>query len=945
MDRKTFLQILGLSGAGVVSGCKTDSQRLLIPYLVPPKDIIPGIANWYASTCRECPAGCGILVRCREGRAVKVEGNSAHPINKGKLCARGQAILQELYNPDRLIEAQVSVGDGKFKSLPTDEAQKQISEKLKKLIADGKGIRIAMLTPLMSGSLAHLSEEFMKSLGAEKPLVYEAVHYSSVKEACEKLFGQAIVPKISLSGADVIVSIGADFMETYISPVEYTRQFYEESDEIKGRKNVLIYAGPQLTLTANAADSWLALPAGSEKLFALSLLNEICTISSGDIRVAREYCRDYPVEIIAPKINLPVEEVKHVAKLLLKAKQPVIMGGISCDVETQIAIMLINHLISAIGKNVFIDTPLSVSEVSSPKGVEEFVANCNANKYEALIILNTNPAYSLPGGIKFNEAVHNIPLVISFTPMMNETSELAHYIIPTNTPLEDWDDYSPSSNITNFQQPVMESVFGVLSTGDYLLNLAKMVTGNLPQDAVNYYNYILNHNKLNDDDWKKTLGIGFIEKPQQQSSHRFSLVDLEKPTIRELSRDKVRLFSIPSYKYYDGRGANKPWLSEVPHTMTSVVWGNYLVLNSKYAEKAGIKNNDIVEINADNGKIEIPVKVTSDIEYHSASIEFGLGHSKYGRYGNALGVDTSKIFNQELWESVEVKIRNTGKWEKLVAPNDTDLQYQRKISRAVLVSEAGTRIPVGEDINIYPKVEHETYRWGMTIDLDKCTGCGACVVACFAENNIPFVGKELIAKGREMQWLRIERYREEEFVDYGNRFIPMMCQQCENAPCEPVCPVYAAYHSKDGLNVQVYNRCIGTRYCSNNCPYKVRRFNWFSYEHPHPTNLQLNPDVTVRDKGVMEKCTFCVQRIVEARGYAKDENRLIRDGEIKPACAQTCPTNAIIFGNLLDEDSVVSKLSKNPRAYRPIEEYNTRSAITYLQKVVKDEFVKLKKKV
>jgi anaerobic selenocysteine-containing dehydrogenase/Fe-S-cluster-containing dehydrogenase component len=943
MDRKTFLQILGISGAGVVAGCKTDSQRLLIPYLVPPKDLIPGIANWYASTCRECPAGCGILVRCREGRAVKIEGNSAHPINKGKLCARGQAILQELYNPDRLIEAQVSNGDGKFTSLSTVEAQKQISEKLKKLIADGKGNRIGMITPLMSGSLANLSEEFMKSLGAEKPIVYEAVHYSSVKEACETLYGKAIVPRISLSGSDVILSIGADFLETYISPVEYTRQFYQESDEIKGRKNVLIYAGPQLTLTANAADNWLAIPAGSEKLFALSLLNEICTLSSGDIKMVREYSRDFPIEIIAPKIKLAVEDLKHLAKLLVGAKQPVIIGGIASDVETQLAIMMMNHLIGAIGKNVFIDTPLSVSEISSPKVVEEFVSNCKENKYEALIILNTNPAFSLPGGIKFLEAIQNIQLVISFTPMMNETSELAHYVIPINTPLEDWDDYSPFKNIVNFQQPVMESVFGVQSTGDYLLNMLKMVTEMHHQNAPSYYDYMLKNNKLNEVEWKNTLGIGFVERPQQQSSYQFVPIVLEKPTIREIAGDKIRIFSMPSYKYYDGRGANKSWLNEVPHAMTSVVWGNYLVLNSKYAEKANIKNYDVVEVETDYGKIEIPVKVTNDIEYHSASVDFGLGHTKYGRYCNALGVATSKIFDKIIWESVEVKVRNTGKWEKLVTPNDTDLQYQRKISRSVLTSEIGTEATSSEDINIYPKVEHETYRWGMTIDLDKCMGCGACVVACFAENNVPFVGKELIAKGREMQWIRIERYREEEFADYGNRFIPMMCQQCENAPCEPVCPVYAAYHSKDGLNVQVYNRCIGTRYCSNNCPYKVRRFNWFSYEHPYPTNLQLNPDVTVRDKGVMEKCTFCVQRIVEARGHAKDENRLIRDGEIKPACAQTCPTNAIIFGNLLDKDSEVSKLSKNPRAYRPIEEYNTRSAITYLQKVVKDEFVKTKK--
>jgi anaerobic selenocysteine-containing dehydrogenase/Fe-S-cluster-containing dehydrogenase component len=944
MDRKTFLQILGLSGAGIVSGCKTDSQRLLIPYLVPPENLIPGVSQWFASSCRECPAGCGIVVRCREGRAVKIEGNDNHPINHGKLCARGQAVLQELYNPDRLIEARSRDSNGELVELSTDRAIDLVSDKLKSLIQKGKSNSIAMITPLLDGSLADLSQEFMSSISAPKPTVYEAVHYSSLKAACKTLFGLDVVPKYNLSGADVIVSLGADFLETYISPVEFSQQYYENACEQKGRQNVSIYIGPQLTLTANASDKWVQIPAGTEKLFVLALLNEICNSLSGAIQLAKDYSKGYPYEDAGKKLNIDANEIKTVASLLVKSKQPVMLGGLACDEETQIAILLINYILGSIGKNILLADPLSYSSITSPQEIEKFVNDCLNKKYEALIILNTNPIFSVSEFFKLKEALKNIPLVVLLSPMLTETAEYAHFIIPTNTPLEDWDDYSPNKSIMNIQQPVMESVFGVSSTGDYLINLYNKIMGKFPKNAINFYEYIKANRKVDEDSWKRTLSKGFTFNLQAQKNVvKIIATKLTSPEVNEFSSDKIFIFSSASYKYYDGRGANKPWLSELPHSSTSVVWENYLLLNSKYSEKSRIKNHDIVSVETEYGKIELPVKVSTDINYNSAFIEFGFGHNRYGRYADSVGKSVSKILSKNLWEPVEVRITNTGRWAKLVTPNDTDLQYQRNISRSMLVSQIEKKKNVREYPNMYPKVEHETYRWGMTIDLDKCTGCGACVVACYAENNIPVVGKELVAKGREMQWLRIERYREEEFADYGNRFIPMMCQHCENAPCEPVCPVYAAYHSKDGLNVQVYNRCIGTRYCSNNCPYKVRRFNWFSYDHPHPTNLQLNPDVTVRDKGVMEKCTFCVQRIIAGKDVAKDGMRLVRDGEIRPACVQTCPTNALVFGNLLDKESKVSVLADNPRAYKPIEEYNTRSSITYLQKVVKDEFVNPKK--
>lgn len=941
MDRKTFLQILGLTGVGVVAGCKTDTQRLIIPYVVPPEEVVPGIANWYASTCRECPAGCGLLVRCREGRAVKVEGNPAHPINKGKLCARGQASLQELYNPDRLITAQMKKEDGEFVPISTEIMIKQISTHVKSLVDQKAGSKIGMISSLNNGALANCADEFLKSLGGQKPIIYEAVNYSAIKSACFKLFGKAIVPKMSLHKADFILSIGADFLDTYISPVEFASQFAENSNASEGRQSVFIYVGATLTITGNMADKWIQIPAGGEKYFAISLLNEINKIKNNQL--AQNYCAGLDAESIAGKIFISPQDIKQTANLILNSKNPIVMGGINCDEETQIAIMLINSLVGAIGKTVFPNIPLAYSSIATDEEIEMFLQNCMYGHTELLFILNTNPVFTMPYHLNFTGALKKIKCVVVLTPMLNETTEHANYVIPVNTPLEDWDEYRADSRIKNYQQPVMESVFGVASTGDHLLEIYKTSTGKMLNNAATYYDYIRTNSKMADEVWQKSLAKGFSipDDNSPNESVKLSNTPLTKPKIETTAG--LKLVVLPSYKNYDGRGANKPWLSEIPDALASIVWENYLILNTKYAEKVGIKNHDIIEIKTEMGNIEIPVKVTSDIELHSAAIHFGFGHTKFGRYANGIGCSPAPILGKNIWAAISITVNNTGKWTKLISPSDTDLQYQRGIAQAVLLSEIGKHKKHHEDLNMYPKVQHETYRWGMSVDLDKCIGCGACIAACYAENNIPTVGKELVEKGREMQWLRIERYREEEYSDYGNRYIPMMCQHCENAPCEPVCPVYAAYHSKDGLNVQVYNRCIGTRYCSNNCPYKVRRFNWFSYEHPHPTNLQLNPDVTVRDKGVMEKCTFCVQRIVEVRDNAKDEGRIVRDGEIKPACVQTCPTNALVFGNLLDEESLVSKLKNNPRAYLPIEEYNTRSAITYLQKVVKDDYAAKKK--
>jgi molybdopterin-containing oxidoreductase family iron-sulfur binding subunit len=438
-----------------------------------------------------------------------------------------------------------------------------------------------------------------------------------------------------------------------------------------------------------------------------------------------------------------------------------------------------------------------------------------------------------------------------------------------------------------------------------------------------------------------------LEPTPVRLSPDFTSFSLKEPEFK--GAGDLYLVAYPSYKFYDGRGANKPWLQELPDALTTVVWDSWVEINPETARALGVGEGDFVSVESTVGKVEAQVFVYDGIRRDTVAIAVGQGHTSYGRYAKGAGVNPIELLPASLdassggfaWLSARVKVTATGKRGKLVKTQNTMDQAGRAIAVATTMGSlvAGSHSGEGEGghnghADFYPKHTYLQHRWGMTIDLDKCTGCGACVVACYAENNIPVVGKLQVAKRREMSWIRIERYFERD--ENGNmdvRFIPMTCQHCENAPCEPVCPVYATYTNPEGLNAMVYSRCVGTRYCSNNCTYKVRRFNWFNYQWPEPLNWQLNPDVTVRGVGVMEKCTFCVQRIHAAKEVAKNEGRTLRDGEVKTACQQTCPSQAIVFGDINSQDTEVSKMFADARGYRVLEEINTQPAITYLKKV------------
>ena len=406
----------------------------------------------------------------------------------------------------------------------------------------------------------------------------------------------------------------------------------------------------------------------------------------------------------------------------------------------------------------------------------------------------------------------------------------------------------------------------------------------------------------------------------------------------------------PSLSHYDGRGANRPWLQELPDPMMMNVWDSWIEIHPQDAAAAGISTGDAIQVSSPYAQFDLPAQVSTAVKPGVVAIPIGQGHTSYGRYANNVGNNPIDLLDPKPsektsgleWAGMKVELLKKSDRLVLATVSGSDTQHDRGIVQSVpLAALVETRTPASEGqhkeeaLSMYADHEHPNHRWGMTIDIDKCTGCSACVAACYAENNIPVVGKEQVAVGREMAWIRIERYFDEHSETPHADFAPMLCQQCDNAPCETVCPVYAAYHTEEGLNGQVYNRCIGTRYCANNCPYKVRRFNWFEAQWVEPLNWQLNPDVTVRSKGVMEKCTFCVQRISDGKNTARNERRPVRDGEIIPACAQTCPAEAITFGDLKDVNSSVSRLiaEEDQRDYKVLEELNTRPAVTYLKAI------------
>jgi anaerobic selenocysteine-containing dehydrogenase/Fe-S-cluster-containing dehydrogenase component len=996
LDRREFLKLVGASaGAAAAAGC-SDHVDKLIPYVVQPEVITPGLAVYYASTCLECPAGCGLHVKTREGRPIKLEGNPDHPVSQGATCARGQASIGRAYHPDRYPGPMKRGPEGQLEPITWEEGIRQLAAEVKKA-----GSASWVLGGETGPTASSWIDRWVAAVGAGGRVVYEPFAPEALREATRTLFGVASEPVYDLSGADLVLDFGSDFLETGASPVEYGRQLTQArvAGEPARRATRFVYVGPRLSMTASNADEWVAARPGTEGMVALAIARAALERGAGspDARAALEpYLADYQAAAVAAKAGVPAETIERLGEAVAGAQAPVALPpGVALSsrraTATAGAVLLLDWLIGAVGRGVRIPAEKLAHRRASYRETLALVGAMKAGKVGVLLVHGSNPAYSLPPSVGFAEALGKVPFVVSFASMPDETAERAHLILPDHTPLESWGDAEPRPGVRSIVQPTLRPFLDTRALVDTLLDAGRAmgpeVAGRLPEGSFR----TLLEQAWSGATWTQVLSRGgvfqemaTVDTVLTEGAQKLSVAE---PVLE--GEGEFALVAVPGPLLYDGRGANLPWLQEIGDPVTKITWQSWAELSPAAAERLGkLSFGDVIRVETQSGALELPVLPRSGVRDDVIAIQIGQGHT-VGRYasqageghpGEERGVNVIGVLpaltdesGGRAWLVTRARATATGGHRRLALIQESQNLRERLLGEAVSLlalaegraeaaeqPEPGGMIetPSGELLKSYDPVKDSApdslYRWGMAIDIDRCTGCSSCIAACYVENNVPVVGEQAVLGGRVMTWLRIERWvgdgsrqggptlpilPDESSPSVDVRHSPMLCQQCGAAPCEPVCPVIATSHTPEGLNAMIYNRCIGTRYCSNNCPYKVRRFNWYDYalgRWPDPLPLMLNPDVTVRGQGVMEKCTFCVQRIATARQTAKDEGRPIADGEITTACAQACPTRAITFGNLRDPNSRVVQTASNPvRGYHALQGLNTRPAVTYLAKVIR----------
>jgi molybdopterin-containing oxidoreductase family iron-sulfur binding subunit len=965
MNRRDFFKIVATGGAAAAAaGCQQATETIL-PLVVPNEQLVPGVAAYFATVCRECPAGCGVLARNRDGRVVKLEGNPDHPVNLGALCVRGQAALQGLYHPDRFAGPQRREGEA-LRPVAWDDALKTLADTLAALRGAGKGRAIAIVSQLESGSLGALLDRVAQSLGARPRVTLEPFGFEAIRAANRTTFGRDAVPSYAFAEAQVILNFGADFVETWVNNVHYPGAFTRMHAFREGRAGTVIHVEPRQSLTAANADEWVRNAPGTEGILALAILKVLVDRGLADRAYAAAVAQ-VDVKRAADESGVDAKTIEHVAEAFGRGKPSLAIGGGAAvsgsnATRTQIAINLLNAAVGNVGRTVRFGPDWAYGKVTPYAEVARLVQAMAAGEIEALVLgPGVNPAFTLPGGLKAAEAIRKVPFVVSFSNQPDETTDLAHLVLPDTHWLESWGDYSPREGVVGLMQPTMKPIRDARPMGDVLLGVARSVLGveegKGPLPWATFEQYLKSSwEPVVKGDWSAALGQGgaWRDVPVAGVSAKPAPVEVGAAAL-EGDAAGYALLAFPSVRMFDGRGASRAWLQEAPDPMTSVAWDAWVEMAEETARSLGIARGDVVRVTSPHGAIELPAYPRPGLHPRAVAVPIGHRYARYHvpRYVGAPATTQNPVAllsgtpeptsGGVQYLGVRVTLARTGGRRPLAVLQATFDQDHRHLAREVDLRTAREealrgKIEAHEMLSMYTDQAYRTNRWGMAVDVDACVGCGACVVACIAENNVPVVGKAEAAYGRQVHWLRVERWLEDgKPADHSpNAFLPMFCQHCEVAPCEPVCPVFAAYRTDEGLNGQVYNRCVGTRYCGNNCPYHVRRFNWYSYDFPAPLEVQLNPDVTVRQLGVMEKCTMCIQRIVSGKDRARDEQRPVRDGDIVTACQQTCPTRAITFGNLKDEGSAVAKLSHAPRAYAVLDEIGTRPGVTYLKKVVRD---------
>ncbi len=998
-SRRDFLKLLGfgLGAATVAASCEIPIKKA-IPYVTKPDEIVPGVANYFASSFANGGDYCAVLVKTREGRPIKIEGNTLSNITGGGTSARAQAVVLSLYDTRRIKQGGM-IDNGVVKPLSWSD----LDSKIKGQLQLGGQVRIISNTN-MSPTAKKALGEFQAKYPNSRVITYDPVSSAALLAANQQSFGIRAVPNYHFDQAEVIVSFGADFLGTWISPVEYARD-YAKNRTIRNPKGARMSRHYQveshMSLTGSNADNRILVKPSEQGAAIVALYNALTGNSGG------------------PKLNdKAAAAIQKVAADLKNAQGKSLVVSGSNNIMEQMFVNKINEVLGNLNNTVDF-TRASNQRQGDERDMARLIAEMNSGQVSVVFVWGANPAYELPNAAEFKTAFAKVNTRVSFSGILDETALLCNYSAPTHHLLESWGDVEPKAGQYSLIQPTIAPLFNTRQAELSLLEWADSPNLNR-QDDQPYYQYLKSHWASDlfakqtqygtpTAFWDMSLHDGVFEAPAVEQSVSFSTaVSLNPDGVTQPASSELEISFYETVNIGGGQYAHNPWLQEMPDPVTRTVWGNYLNIP---VEWDGINNiNGWKDLNdGDNVEVEVNGQklvctVVRNFGQMPGSVSIALGHGRTaGGCGVGYGVDVNPWLPIDggliQYYAKDAKLTKTGSVDKHFAC----VQHHHTMGVQAMGKEEGKVINADEkslgwkgfqgsltdrsiifhaNLNELPKLVSELeefheeshhlnsqtlypdrtdvytagVHWGMFVDLNACIGCGACQVACVSENNVPVVGKKEVHRHHEMTWLRIDRYFYGDIENPKVVYQPMMCQHCENAPCENVCPVNATNHSMEGFNQMAYNRCIGTRYCANNCPFKVRRFNWLDYttadvwpaneervfhaegdDKPfyadNLTRMVLNPDVTVRSRGVIEKCSFCIQRVQEGKLTAKQEGRAILDNDVRSACQTACPTGAIVFGNVNNPDSEVSKLKKGALAYQVLEEINVRPNVEYSAKV------------
>ena len=949
VSRRGFMKLMGASMAlAGLAGCTRQPDEPIYPYIKAPEDLILGKPMYFATAHPFVTGAVPLLVKTDQFRPIKIDGNPEHPYNQGSSDPFTQATLLDLYDPDRSQHVTFRGENREWAEFAQEFRQKVASTK------DGTGIYFLSET-ITSPTLARQWKAVQAAYPKATLVQYDPAIAGTVLEAGD-------LPVYELAEADVIVSLDADFLSGAGFP-GFHKLVREYADRRKSpdKLNRLYSIESTPTTTGLKAEHRLGLRASEIPAFAAELAKAV------------------GVAGIEPPAYAWTDEQKKFLAALAKdlkahAGKSVVIPGLYQDTSVAGLALAINSALGNVGKTLMVSqdavNPLPFDQFAELKAL---VADMNAGKVDWLVILNANPIYNAPADLEFAAAFEKAKMTAHLGSHLDETGQNAQWHIPAAHFLESWSDARAYDGTVSIVQPLIDPLYGG-KTSHHILQALLDEPGLSPYDAVRQTWKATSYWQVDvkgdfETNWRKSLHAGWVEgtkfvtvsKPPTDASFKGKV-----PTLS--AKDSLEIIFRPDPNVYDGRWSNVGWLQELPKPVTNLSWDNAALVSGATLTKYGLEEDDIVELTVAGRKVNAPVIVAPGHPDNSVTVHLGYGRSFAGRVGSGAGFNAYLIRTSDApFYATGTMKKVEGKWGVAVTKShiqdhrpklfggqgngNNSLEADEAISERGIIryatlaeykadpgfaNEGETHTTTDKSNSLFPNWEYKDNAWGMSIDMNSCTGCNACIVSCYAENNIAVVGKQQVRIGRNMQWLRIDTYFEGDLAAPRAYFQPMACQHCENAPCEQVCPVGATVHTPEGLNAMVYNRCVGTRYCSNNCPYKVRRFNFLLYSDYETESLKLlrNPDVSVRSRGVMEKCSYCIQRISAAKITADKENRNIRDGEIVTACQQACPASAITFGNKNDKDSLVTKLRTQQRSYQVIADINTRPRTTYVAEVL-----------